>query len=270
MKSFTLILLLSCFALAMTARPRSTDQTKPAPTPAQVRSLAVRRLALPQSIKEPLKWAVSTIVNTAITCAAGAIGDKLSTIPMFKDLPVAKGIEKLESLLKAEIKKHTDSWIDALRRARMVRRRMFDLGDIGDVINDGGNIIKDGVVKTGEVIGEGGKAIAEVVNKGGQQVIKAGEWVGGVAKDAGDLVEKLGGLVGDALCTGLANAGCPLVANVVFQALDKALLAVGFPFTPPCIKQGIEDGCKTGVHLFFKKKRILRRLASLKRDLKNF
>merc|ERR1711935_974052 len=141
----------------------STDHTKPAPTPAQVRSLAVRRLALPQSIKEPLKWAVSTIVNTAITCAAGAIGDKLSTIPMFKDLPVAKGIEKLESLLKAEINKHTDSWIDALRRARMVRRRMGVFDDIGGVISDVGKGIEDGVVKTGEVIKDGVVKTGEVI-----------------------------------------------------------------------------------------------------------
>jgi len=248
MKSFTLIftlLLLSSFALAMEPEPWMSGSDGP-------RSLAVRRLGLPAQIKAPLKWAVSTIVNTGIICAASALTGKLSSIPMFKDLPVAKGVAQLSTFLQKEVKKHTDAFIDGMRRARMVRRRMNIIGDIGNKLKGAG------------------QAIGNAANAAGKDVIKAGKWIGGVAKNAQDLAVKLDGLTGGHLSTGLANSGCPLVANAVFEALDKALLSVGFPFTPPCIKDGIEAGCRTGVDAFFRKQRILRRLASLKRDLKNF
>merc|ERR1711957_724450 len=81
---------------------------------------------------------------------------------------------------------------------------------------------------------------------------------------------KLDGLTGGKLSDALGNSVCPLLAKAAFHALDQAMLSIGFPFTPPCIQDGINNGCKSGVKLFFNKKRILRRLASLKRELRNF
>merc|ERR1711957_639724 len=97
---------------------------------------------------------------------------------------------------------------------------------------------------------------------------------GAVAATAGKTFQaaamKLDGLTGGKLSDALGNSVCPLLAKAAFHALDQAMLSIGFPFTPPCIQDGINNGCKSGVKLFFNKKRILRRLASLKRELRNF
>merc|ERR1712194_468492 len=172
-----------------------------------------------------------------IDCAYSALVGKVSEIPMFKSLPIAKAGDAMKTKLKEVIKKATDGAINGLRRRRQLGLLDAVKGAAGAV----GNAAKAAA----------GKAAA-------------------AAKAAGAAAMKLDGLTGGKLSDALGNTVCPLLAKAAFHALDKAMLSIGFPFTPPCIQDGINNGCKSGVKLFFNKKRILRRLASLKRELMNF
>merc|ERR1712086_61139 len=236
MKSLTFLLLLSCVALSMTMdhKPRRAD----------VKNLAARRLVIPPQAKEALKWAVTTIINTVIDCAYSALVGKVSEIPMFKSLPIAKAGDAMKTKLKEVIKKATDGAINGLRRRRQ-------LGFL-DAVKGAAGAVKGAAGAVGNAAKAAGAAAATA----------------GKAFQAAAM--KLDGLTGGKLSDALGNTVCPLLAKAAFHALDKAMLSIGFPFTPPCIQDGINNGCKSGVKLFFNKKRILRRLASLKRELMNF
>merc|ERR1712086_1047852 len=226
MKSLTFLLLLSCVALSMTMdhKPRRAD----------VKNLAARRLVIPPQAKEALKWAVTTIINTVIDCAYSALVGKVSEIPMFKSLPIAKAGDAMKTKLKEVIKKATDGAINGLRRRRQ-------LGFLDAVKGAAGAV--ENAAKAAA-----GKAAA------------AAKAAGAAAATAGKAFQaaamKLDGLTGGKLSDALGNTVCPLLAKAAFHALDKAMLSIGFPFTPPCIQDGINNGCKSGVKLFFNKKRI--------------
>jgi len=247
MKSLTFLLLLSCVALSMTMdhKPRRAD----------VKNLAARRLVIPPQAKEALKWAVTTIINTVIDCAYSALVGKVSEIPMFKSLPIAKAGDAMKTKLKEVIKKATDGAINGLRRRRQ-------LGFL-DAVKGAAGAVKGAA----GAVGNAAKAAAG-------KAAAAAKAAGAAAATAGKAFQaaamKLDGLTGGKLSDALGNTVCPLLAKAAFHALDKAMLSIGFPFTPPCIQDGINNGCKSGVKLFFNKKRILRRLASLKRELMNF
>merc|ERR1712086_659259 len=203
MKSLTFLLLLSCVALSMTMdhKPRRAD----------VKNLAARRLVIPPQAKEALKWAVTTIINTVIDCAYSALVGKVSEIPMFKSLPIAKAGDAMKTKLKEVIKKATDGAINGLRRRRQ-------LGFLDAV-------------------------------KGAAGAVKGAAGAVGNAAPAAKAFQaaamKLDGLTGGKLSDALGNTVCPLLAKAAFHALDKAMLSIGFPFTPPCIQDGINNGCKS-------------------------
>merc|ERR1711957_887061 len=231
MKSLTFLLLLSCVALSMTMDHK--------PRRADVKNLAARRLVIPAQAKEALKWAVSTIINTVIDCAYSALVGKVKEIPLFASIDIAKAGDAMKEKLKEVIKKATDGAINGLRRRRQ-------LGFM-DAVKGAAGAVKGAA---------GAKAAGAAAATAGKTFQAA--------------AMKLVGLTGGKLSDALGNSVCPLLAKAAFHALDQAMLSIGFPFTPPCIQDGINNGCKSGVKLFFNKKRILRRLASLKRELRNF
>merc|ERR1712194_345989 len=197
------------------------------PRRADVKNLAARRLVIPPQAKEALKWAVTTIINTVIDCAYSALVGKVSEIPMFKSLPIAKAGDAMKTKLKEVIKKATDGAINGLRRRRQ-------LGFL-DAVKGAAGAVKGAA----GAVGNAAKAAAG----------KAAAAAAGKAFQAAAM--KLDGLTGGKLSDALGNTVCPLLAKAAFHALDKAMLSIGFPFTPPCIQDGINNGCKSGVKLFF-------------------
>merc|ERR1712194_514152 len=134
--------------------------------------------------------------------------------------PIAKAGDAMKTKLKEVIKKATDGAINGLRRRRQ-------LGFLDAVKGAAGAV----------------KAAA------------AAKAAGAAAATAGKAFQaaamKLDGLTGGKLSDALGNTVCPLLAKAAFHALDKAMLSIGFPFTPPFIQDGINNGCKSGVKLFF-------------------
>jgi hypothetical protein len=244
MKTFTLILLLSVFAVAFTAPLLSSADSKAV----SVQEFSARRLKLPAKIKKILKAVVITIVGGLIDCIFGFFADKLNTIPFFKKLPFAKMAVKAKDKLKGMVTKKVGELIDKLRRIRrlQVKRQLFI-----------GKLAKKVVKKAKKVVKGAGKAA-----KGAVKVIKkVAKTVITVAKNAAQLAKALDKLTGGKLSAALIKIGCPLVTKVVHTGMDVALKALGFPGVPPCIAKAISAGCTKGVKAAFKRQLLLRRLS---------
>ena len=264
MKTFFLLLLLSCFAMSLASAP-STQARR-----AEVSRYQARRLGLPTAVKNALKLATTMIITGAISCLYASFADKLNKIPFLRKKPSLKYGPLFKNKITELISDQMSKFIDRFRRTRrnlILRRRMGFFSDFGkgfaipfvksyEVAKDAVTGIKNGLVKGGKVAAKLAKKVAKGVKHFGGQ-IKA-------------LAMKLDKLTGGALSKGLANFGCPLVAEVLKTGLNIALTSLAFPPIPDCLSDALLAGCRKGVELMFKKQRILRRLATLKRELKQF
>jgi hypothetical protein len=233
MKTFTLILLLSVFAVAFTAPVLSSADSKQV----SLQEFQARRLKLPANVKKILKAVVITIVGGLIDCIFGFFADKLNSIPFFKNLPFLKMAVKAKDKLKGMVLKKVGELIDKLRRIRRMQQQR-KLGFFKSIAKKVGGAAKS-VAKTA-------KSAVKVVAK--------------VAKNAGQLAKALDKLSGGKLSAALIKIGCPLVGKVVGHGMDVALKSLGFPGVPPCIPKAIVKGCESGVKAAFKRQLLLRRL----------
>jgi histone H3/H4 len=252
MKTFTLILLLSVFAVAFTAPILSSTDSKAV----SVQELSARRLKLPAKVKKILKGIVVPIVGTLIDCIFGFFADSLNNIPFFKNLPFVKKAEKGKDKLRQVVTKKVGQLIDKLKRIRrlQMKRELF----IKKIIKKAGKgiskVAKKAVKEAGKVVKKHGKNVGKHVKKVAKGAVK-------VVKNAGQLAKALDKLTGGKLSMALIKMGCPMIAKVVQYGLDYALKALGFPGVPPCIPKAIEDGCVKGVRKAFKRQMLLRRLS---------
>jgi hypothetical protein len=247
MKTFTLILLLSVFAVAFTAPLLSSADSKAV----SVQEFSARRLKLPGKIKKILKAVVVTIVGGLIDCIFGFFADKLNTIPFFKNLPFAKMAVKAKDKLKGMVTKKVGELIDKLRRIRRLQmKRQLLFKKLGKKL---GKAAK-GVKKVANKAGKTAKGAVKTIKKVAKVVIK-------VAKNAAQLAKALDKLTGGQLSAALIKIGCPLVTKVVQHGMDIALKSFGFPGVPPCIPKAINSACIKGIKAAFKRQLLLRRLS---------
>ena len=240
MKTFTLILLLSVFAVAFTAPVLSSADSKQV----SLQEFQARRLGLPPAVKKVLKAVVLTIVGGLIDCIFGFFADKLNSIPFFKNLPFIKMAIKAKDKLKGMVLKKVGELIEKLRRIRRLQAHRLGLFD-----------------KIKKAAGGVAKKVAVVAKKAAVVAKSAVKVVATVAKNAGELAKALDKLTGGALAKGMIKLGCPLVGKVVGHGMDVALKSLGFPGCPPCIPKAIIDGCVKGVKAAFKRQALLRRLS---------
>jgi hypothetical protein len=236
MKTFTLILLLSVFAVALTAPVLSSADSKQV----SLQEFQARRLKLPANVKKILKAVVVTIVGGLIDCIFGFFADKLNSIPFFKNLPFLKMAVKAKDKLKGMVLKKVGELIDKLRRIRRMQqqRRLGFFSKISKIAKKAKKAVKT-VAKTAKVA-------VKVVAK--------------VANNAGQLAKALDKLSGGKLSAAMIKIGCPLVGKVVGHGMDVALKSLGFPGCPPCIPKAIIAGCVKGIKKAFKRQLLLRRL----------
>jgi hypothetical protein len=258
MKTFTLILLLSVFAVAFTAPVLSSTDSKAT----SVQEFSARRLKLPPKVKKILKAIVLPIVGLLIDCIFGYFADKLTIIPFFKDLPFVKMAEKAKEKLKQMVTKKVGELIDKLRRIRrlQMKRELF----LNKLVNHAKNLGKH-VKKHAQTVGKHAKKNAQTVGKHaktvGKHVKNVAKVVKKVVKNAAELAQALDKLTGGNLSKALITLGCPLVGKVVQVGLDAALISLGFPGVPPCIPKAARNGCVKGMKAAFKKQMLLRRLS---------
>jgi hypothetical protein len=240
MKTFTLILLLSVFAVAFTAPLLSSSDSKAV----SVQEFSARRLKLPAKVKQILKKVVLTIVGGLIDCIFGFFADKLNKIPFFKNLPFAKMAVKAKDKLKTMVLKKVGELIDKLRRIRRLhaKRQLFF------------KKLKKAAKKAGKAAKSVSKKAAKVAKKGVKAATK-------IAKNAGQLAKALDKLSGGQLSKAMIKLGCPIVTRVVQHGMDVALKSFGFPGVPPCIPKAVMAGCVKGVKSAFKRQLLLRRLS---------
>jgi hypothetical protein len=236
MKTFTLILLLSVFAIALTAPVLSSTDSKQV----SLQEFQARRLKLPANVKKILKAVVITIVGGLIDCIFGFFADKLNSIPFFKNLPFLKMAIKAKDKLKGMVLKKVGELIDKLRRIRrMQQQRRLGFGSF--------------LKKAAKGVSKAAKSASKVAKSAIKVVAK-------VANNAAQLAKALDKLTGGKLSAALIKIGCPLVGKVVGHGMDVALKSLGFPGVPPCIPKAIVDGCVKGIKKAFKRQLLLRRL----------
>lgn len=236
MKTFTLILLLSVFAVAFTAPVLSSADSKQV----SLQEFQARRLKLPANVKKILKAVVITIVGGLIDCIFGFFADKLNSIPFFKNLPFLKMAIKAKDKLKGMVLKKVGELIDKLRRIRrMQQQRRLGFGSF--------------LKKAAKGVSKAAKSASKVAKSAIKVVAK-------VANNAAQLAKALDKLTGGKLSAALIKIGCPLVGKVVGHGMDVALKSLGFPGVPPCIPKAIVKGCESGVKAAFKRQLLLRRL----------
>ena len=102
------------------------------------------------------------------------------------------------------------------------------------------------------------KAAKSAAKKGAKVAKKAGK----VAIVAAKAIDKM---TGGALGKVAASKGCPALGKLI----SAGLKSVGVAYVPACIMGSIVDQCKKAVLSAFKRQRILRRLASIKREFMN-
>merc|ERR1712021_292272 len=81
-------------------------------------------------------------------------------------------------------------------------------------------------------------------------------------------IPSLGGLTG-LVGTALKNAAKPLVCVPLVTAIKTAAMAVGILYLPACVTAPVKAKCEAIID-GAARRRILRRLAALKRDIQNF
>jgi len=76
---------------------------------------------------------------------------------------------------------------------------------------------------------------------------------------------KIDKLTGGNASAALIELGCPLL----WKFIKKGLISIGIIYIPGCVKEAVLDTCGDAITEFFKERRILRRLAALKREVLN-
>ena len=93
MKTFSLLLLLSCIAMSLASAPLIQARRL------EISQYQARRLLLPGPVKSALKVAKDVIVTGAIDCLFGAFVGQLTKIPFLKNLPAAQTAGKAKDKL---------------------------------------------------------------------------------------------------------------------------------------------------------------------------
>jgi hypothetical protein len=180
----------------------------------------------------PVKSGLKTAWAGIVTVACKCLVDEATSKTSFipKPLTLKAFTDKVEQITKKSAIDGFNALIDHTRRSR----RTNFVGKIWSATTGGVAALGTGLINVGSV----GK----------------------------DLAKKVGTLTGGALGTALKTALCPSTTLLV----RAAAAAIGIVTLPACAVSPVSDACKSMIDKVVKRRTLLRRLNSLKRELQNF
>jgi hypothetical protein len=203
-----------------------------------IQSAPVRRTGMSSAQKAVLRKVLKAGIDLVRVCAKAELSSKFPAV--LKKLGVNPDV--VVDAIASLADKAVDAFVKRNRRTGIM-----------DKIKGAANGLKDAVVSAGDAV----KNAAKTAGAG----IKA---VAGPMKAAYSQIDKL---TGGKLTEAIANLGCPALMKAI-----QAGIAAQFPgvVVPGCVVAWFTSKCKSMVTSALKRHRLLRRLASIRREVMAF